>query len=889
MEQHFISCYEKSKRNFCNKLFALEQFYKSPEYIAKGEIFNKTNEFVKNYFTAKRTEEELLEVNEVSATNKVEIFLHNTINEVFKSVPFDSNEERYSAIDSFIEKTTRLYRWYVRELVNADEIIAFDKKVTTLNPVDETEYLYTNATAVVKVGDTTEYIRLHRGRNKGGLRGSSFATNPYGNLDALVCDLGTQGNILYVTAYLEHDKEEDSFYPELVEGTTKGANVIRIEMGEYKKLVKINKVPYNSSKELLTAALKDSCNGKCEECFYKSTCRLETLDEAISELPTAEKGAMKDKVSLNAEQTSVVEDMTSNMVVCAGPGTGKTATLVGKVLHELKNDTPASAMLCITYTNKAVKEIKDRLEKAGIKDMPTVCTIDALAYSICRENSKVLGFVPGIITMTNSMEIIKGIIFEIGPDLFSGQGKNLYGKAGKIRKSYNICIDAKERGLEKVIADIESHDNHALRRYGDVDTETVKELYELFCEKVTDEHLYEFSEIKSLCINILTSRKYVREGYQNNFDVIFVDEYQDVNKLDHGLVKCLWNSDRNRLIVFGDDDQNIYAFRGGESSYMLEFANMSLFRTVVLKQNYRNDESIMQSAKKLIKKGNFRRIAKDIVTQMSRQDCLFRCVDQDAYDLDYMISTLIKEGYSYGDICVTGYSNEKLKKLKDSVSFPACLSTRNLIDSALFNILEACSHICTDDALAKLCIIFKQDELLLKDGELFYNIKCCDCDTLKEVVALAENYDKFTARQYISNMADLLGLENSFEYERIKSDVNQFENPDSFKDLNEYLYTSLKLESDTQFDIDQKDRVMFITQHKSKGLEWPVVIYITISDNVTPTGDNMEPEFIHRMYVTMTRAKNKLIVCGNDGRIFDALDMKATDIIIEGKEESMGA
>ena len=878
MVEHFISCYEKSKRIMCEKLYALENFNKSVEYTAKNNIFNKIDDFVAGKFLAKKT------LDEMSVINEVETFIHKTTNEDYQSVPFDTTMERQTAIETFIIKATRLYRWYVRELFKADEIVGFGTMIKAKNPLDESEWLHTTVTAIIKVGDETEYIKIHRGKNKRGTLGKNFDTNPYGELDALVIDLGTEDTVTYVPVYLEKDKEEDVFYPELVEGKDKGSNVLRIKM-DYKKPIKINKVAYGASEDILRDALTAACNGKCESCFYKKMCQLETLDEAIAEIPEEKPVKAMGEVKFNKEQTEVIENMTDNMVVCAGPGTGKTATLVGKVLHEIAKDVPASAILCITYTNKAVKEIVERLEKAGVLDMPTVCTIDALAYNICKENGNVLGFVPNILTVSNSMDIIREIIFDMGIENFAGLGRNLYGKHGKIKKCYNICSDAKKHGLKPVLEEIESKSTKSKQKYGEIAVDVAEELYERFDEVVKEEHLFEFDEVKRLCLDLLVTKKEIREGYQGNFDVIFVDEYQDVNSNDHGLVKSLWNRKGNRLIVFGDDDQNIYSFRGGSSSFMLELAQAKMFRTVVLRQNYRNDEAIMGVAKKLIKKGNFKRIAKDIVTQMNTDSCLYKCVSQEAYDLDYMVNQLIKEGYSYKDICITSYSNETLAKHKSEISFPSCLATRDLIESAFFNVLEACSHVTTDDALSKLCLIFKRDDLLLKEGELFDNIRNSDCELLNEVITLAINKSNYTVSEYISNMSDLLGLGESFEYERITSDVGQLKNPDSFKDFDEYLYTSLKLESDTQFDIDQKDRVVFITQHKSKGLEWPVVIYLSGSKKDT----ELEPEFIHRMYVTMTRAKSKLIICGADSRIYDALELTAEDFIIEGKEECMGA
>lgn len=310
--------------------------------------------------------------------------------------------------------------------------------------------------------------------------------------------------------------------------------------------------------------------------------------------------------SLNEEQIKAVMTTEGYVRVIAGAGTGKTKALANRysyLVEELGVST--SNILCVTFTNKAAKEMKKRIRKMiGDKDTGLVCTFHGFGVYLLKEDIHVLNYPKNFFIMDD--EDIETIL------------KKIYEENNLNTRSFTFK-NAKEY--------IESYKNHNIE-YIDLltilDTNLLKEKYinekQNFQDKVLFGYLYEqrkcygldFNDLINFTLYILEHFEEKREKWQKNLMYIMVDEFQDVSAKQYALVDILSDYHKN-LFVVGDPDQTIYSWRGAKIDFLLNFEKKyNNVKTIILNKNYRSTPNILNASNSLINK-NKKRIEKNLI------------------------------------------------------------------------------------------------------------------------------------------------------------------------------------------------------------------------------------------------------------------------------------
>lgn len=328
--------------------------------------------------------------------------------------------------------------------------------------------------------------------------------------------------------------------------------------------------------------------------------------------------------SLNEKQREAVLQTEGPVLIVAGAGAGKTKTMTHRMLHLIKHGTPAQNILAITFTNKAAREMKERIGKLlgnGPADLageeattdesregarattirrpePFVSTFHALGVYIMKQNAELLGLPRffGIYDKTEGKRIIKEILISRGYDPKQvDPAKLLYiisAEKGKFVTAEQYLEKAGAGYTEKLVA-------------------MVWPEYE---KKLREEKAVDLDDLLLVTAHLLAKNEKVRTYYQQLWKYIHVDEYQDTNGVQYEIVRHLAAQHRN-LCVVGDTDQNIYSWRGADISNMLRFEkDYPEAKVILLEENYRSSATIIAAANGVIKK-NKMRIEKNLFTR----------------------------------------------------------------------------------------------------------------------------------------------------------------------------------------------------------------------------------------------------------------------------------
>ncbi len=302
---------------------------------------------------------------------------------------------------------------------------------------------------------------------------------------------------------------------------------------------------------------------------------------------------------LNKEQKMAVLATEGPVLIVAGAGAGKTKTLTHRILHLISGGVNPERILAITFTNKAAKEMKERVLKLLKHNSrtPFISTFHALGVQIIKENAELLKLPRhfNIFDKADSKKALKDAIVSLGVD-----------PKDHLEKIQHIISSEKSRGVDiREYLDRESYDQTS---------ELTKKAWAKYDEVLKKEHALDFDDLLLKTLKLLKKHQDVLEKYQERFLYIHVDEYQDTNKVQNSIVELLADKHKN-ICVVGDTDQNIYSWRGAEIKNMLHFEKQYPdVKTFFLEQNYRSTKNILAVANEIIKKNNFR-IPKKLFTE----------------------------------------------------------------------------------------------------------------------------------------------------------------------------------------------------------------------------------------------------------------------------------
>lgn len=302
---------------------------------------------------------------------------------------------------------------------------------------------------------------------------------------------------------------------------------------------------------------------------------------------------------LNDAQKVAVEATEGPLMIVAGAGAGKTKTITHRIMHLIEKGIPPADILAITFTNKAAKEMRERIEKIlpAYLGHPYVATFHALGVHILRADAHLVGRTKDftIADQDDSTSFVKEAIVEMSLDPKEYEPKKLR------------AIISRQKG-EFVTA--EDYHSHADTSYEQI----IANVWEKYERKLKQNGAFDFDDLLLKTVHLLKENEEVREKYRARFRYIHIDEYQDTNEVQYELVKLLVGKGAN-ICVVGDTDQNIYSWRGAKIKNMLHFEkDFPGAKIVFLEQNYRSTKTILKAANEVIAK-NTVRVPKNLFTE----------------------------------------------------------------------------------------------------------------------------------------------------------------------------------------------------------------------------------------------------------------------------------
>lgn len=285
--------------------------------------------------------------------------------------------------------------------------------------------------------------------------------------------------------------------------------------------------------------------------------------------------------SLSKVQTAAVEYLDGPALICSGAGAGKTSTIVAKFEHLIESGYEPGRVLCITFTNKAANELKDRLTKSTgryLREFPWVRTFHSSMLQLLKAHAEVIGFKNPISIYDGSDQI--GLIKNILENSFNMEGKYARAIRGHIGRAKNsIEPDAYI---------------HSVKEFRKLDL-----IYEQYNQRLRESNAMDFDDILRHALDLLRRSEEVRAHYQDFFQYILLDEHQDSNSIQNAIIKLLVKN--GNITVVGDFSQSIYGFRGAEPDYFARFPEeYEGTKVFLLEQNYRSTAPIVELGNEII-------------------------------------------------------------------------------------------------------------------------------------------------------------------------------------------------------------------------------------------------------------------------------------------------
>lgn len=602
--------------------------------------------------------------------------------------------------------------------------------------------------------------------------------------------------------------------------------------------------------------------------------------------------------NLNEQQKEAIQTTEGPLLVIAGAGSGKTRVLTTRIAYliEEKGIAPNN-ILAITFTNKAAKEMRDRVVKmlGPVAYQIQISTFHSFGLTIMKENYAQLGYKKEftILDSDDSLSIIKKIMKNMNLDSKTYNPKNV---KNKISSAKNEMMTPEE-----------------LSRFSACDfDEKVVEIFAEYNKKLKANNSLDFDDLLLKPIELFNENPAILEQYQERFHYILIDEYQDTNEVQYILTKML-SKKRKNICVVGDESQSIYAFRGSNYRNILNFEkDYPNSKIILLEQNYRSTKTILNAANDVIK-NNKQRKDKRLWTDNKEGDKVTykKCIDEkeEAATVASEIGNLIIQGEKLEDIAVLYRTNAQSRTieeamLKDNIPYKVVGSfyfynrkeVKDLIaylrliynsddDVSLIRIINSPKRGIGQKSIDNL--VSEASSLGISMYEALSSPKELQFKALIESMKLASQNMSLTEIVELvleqSGLRKELELENSLEAEakienldEFKSITKNFEERYGIISLEDFL-AEISLVSDVEEHKDNNEVVTLMTIHSAKGLEFKYVFVIGMEEGVFPHSrslfDSGELEEERRLcYVAITRAKEKLWLLSAKRRTLYGLD-----------------
>lgn len=588
---------------------------------------------------------------------------------------------------------------------------------------------------------------------------------------------------------------------------------------------------------------------------------------------------------LNDEQRKAVLAEDGPLLILAGAGSGKTSVLTTKVAYLIKEKgANPKNIVAITFTNKAAKEMKERIIKLVGRDGYDIqiSTFHSFGLRIIKENYERLGYDKNftIIDSDDSLTIIKKIMKDMNIDTTRCNPKFIKNQISSC-KNEMVTPDKYQKLVNDEVSDI-----------------TYK-VYKKYQETLIRNNSLDFDDLLVKPIELFTKHPDVLQNYQELFKYIFIDEYQDTNEVQYIFSKMLSSKYKN-ICVVGDDAQSIYSFRGANFRNILNFEkDYKDAKVILLEQNYRSTKTILNAANSVIK-NNIQKKDKNLWTDNETGEKIkyVRAVDEkdEASFVTREIKSLKEQGISLDDIAVLYRTNAQSRTIEEGflnsnipyriVGAFAFYSRKEIKD--LLAYLKLIYNPKDDVSLMRIINYPKRGigaktidnlsmDAVLNNASMFDSIsKGKELEFKNLILKMKEESDSLSLTETIDMVLDKSGIKADLESEHtleadirlenlneFKSITKTFEEESGIASLEDFL-NEVSLVSDVN---DQKEdntpKVTLMTIHAVKGLEFQYVFVVGMEENIFPhvncvEGQDGIEEERRLCYVAITRAKKKL-------------------------------
>jgi len=605
---------------------------------------------------------------------------------------------------------------------------------------------------------------------------------------------------------------------------------------------------------------------------------------------------------LNNTQREAVMCTEGPSLIVAGAGSGKTRVLTYRIAYLLQQGVPAGRIMALTFTNKAAREMKERIGKlVSASDVRYLCmgTFHSMCTRLIRPFADRLGFSRDftIYDTTDSRSVLKAICKERGLD------EKIY-KPTTVLSRISL---AKNSGISPSLY---GSNQQLLREDREMRMYELATVYELYQARLKAANAMDFDDLLINMLRLLNEQKDVRERYQQQFQYILIDEYQDTNYIQFLLVKKLAEP-QNNICVVGDDAQSIYSFRGADIRNILNFRqvypNARLFK---LERNYRSTQTIVNAANSLIHK-NVNQIEKTVYSEKEQGQPLslqpYMDDRTEALGVATKIQKMRHKGYeSFAVLYRTnaqsrviegelrklnipyriygGTSFYQRKEIKDALGYLR-LAVNLRDNEALLRIVgfpgrgigETTMKKVSMNAIEHHCSYL---EVMRAPDETVLDVSTATKKKLQAFAALIDSFheqsDQMDAFSFAEMALRTSGVMTALALDRTQEGIDRAQNVQELLNaIHEFVgqranegidYTpitdflsevSLLTDQDENLT-DTKERVTLMTVHAAKGLEFPVVFIVGLEENLFPSQFAEKPSEIEEerrlLYVAVTRA-----------------------------------
>ncbi|VYU22903.1 DNA helicase PcrA [Staphylococcus simulans] len=603
--------------------------------------------------------------------------------------------------------------------------------------------------------------------------------------------------------------------------------------------------------------------------------------------------------NMNTEQSEAVRTTEGPLLIMAGAGSGKTRVLTHRIAYLLdeKGVSPYN-VLAITFTNKAAREMKERVEKLVGEEAQVIwmSTFHSMCVRILRRDADRIGIERNftILDPTDQKSVIKDVL----------KTENIDSKRYDPRMFLSAISNMKNELKTVEDAEIEATDFMS---------DMVARVYAGYQRQLSRNEALDFDDLIMTTINLFKRVPDVLEYYQNKFQYIHVDEYQDTNRAQYTLVKLLADKFKN-LCVVGDSDQSIYGWRGADIQNILSFEeDYPNARTIFLEQNYRSTKVILNAANEVIKNNTERKPKGLWTANQEGKKINYYQAQSESDEAQYVVKEIMRQQHennkSFNDIAILYRTNAQSrvleetfmksnipytmvgghkfydrKEIKDLLSYLRLIANSN-DDISLQRIINVPKRGIGPSSVEKIQAYARQNDLSMFDAlaeadfiGLTKKVTKQAIDFYTLISNLIQEQEFLEVSEIVEEVLNKSGNKEMLERDQTLEARSRLENIEEFMSvpMDYEKNTPLEEQSLINFltdlslvaDIDEADienGVTLMTMHSAKGLEFPVVFIMGMEESIFPhirsilSDDDHEMEEERRIcYVAITRAEEEL-------------------------------